>query len=463
MLTRAKQVIITLLLCSTPAIVWADTASDIQALKDAKALLDAQAAKDTAEATAIKAAGDLAKAKATAANVATEVQKNQLDAAAALTKSQVGAETAQIDSLKSTFGPPPTIGGDGNITISDAGSGMLLQIKAGSLKATCLLAENFCTALQKAEIKDAFFAPSDLDTKIQSARMVLREFNALSKKVSEPKNKALVGLDGAQAQFGPAAALGAISLLQYGAGAMQTIAKLFKSDYTVGLTSDAARAAWLEYFMAAKCPNIVPYVQLEAAVRNQSIDTVLVQLNEMLDFYNAATITKSTTQKRIELLTAKITSLKAEKKDTKIFQEQLDEQLKKMELLVTLDVWLPRIQALITSVSTNPGPFLDALTWNAFGDDTNQLKISARPRLTVILTTQDGQIIKSFWLTGKDVYGHSAGELIYRVLNPDGKVLATGYLTTTISTGNVLFKNKDMAVTDSNHLSTQKPTPQSNP
>lgn len=437
MIMLLKKVVIAFVLFIIPTLVWADTATDIQALKDAKTLLDAQSAKDSAETTALKAADDLLKAKAATDSVTTEIKKNQADAEAALTKSKIAAQAAQADALKASFGAPPIVGGDGNIAISEISSGMLLEVKAGSLKVTSALADNLCTALKSAHVNNAFIAPNDLDTKIQSARMVLREFNALHGKVSSQQNRALVGLEGAEAHVGPATILGAVSLVQYGAGALQTIVKLFKSDYVVGLGSDSTRAAWLEYFMSAKCQDVIPIVQLESVVRNQSIEASLEKLDTMLEFYNAATTIKVATQKKIDLLKEKITSLKAEKKDTKVWDGELSKTIDQMTALGSLDVWLPRIQALITSVSSAPGPFLDALTWNAFGDESNPLKINTRPRLTVVLTTQDAQVTKSFWLTGKNIYGRSAGELMYRVLKSDGSVVTAGYLTTTSATGNV--------------------------
>jgi len=427
--------------------LWAADSPQVQALKDEKALLEAQAARDTAAALALKAANDLAKAKAATADIASEIQKSQHDTAAALTKAQIAAQNAQLDALKTTFGAPPTVGSDGNITITDASTGTLLQVKAGSLQVTWLLAEQLCKSLAASGVRQAFIAPAELDTKIQSARMVLREYYALVEKVKDNANKKLVGLDGVQAQAAPAAILGAVSLLQYGAGALQTISRLFRSDYAVGLSSDATRAAWLEYFMVAQCPDQIPQAQIEAAVKRQSIDGVLSELNGLMDFYNAATSKKAAIQKQIDLLTARITTLKADKQDTSALQGQLDIQQRSMLEIIPLDAWLPRIQALITTVSTTPGTFLEALTWYAFGDDKNPLKINERPRLTTVLTTQDGQITKTFWLTGKRVYGRSAGELIYRVVNPDGTVVKVGYLTALSSTGEIDFDSQGTNVT----------------
>ena len=199
----------------------------------------------------------------------------------------------------------------------------------------------------------------------------------------------------------------------------------------------------------AKCPKQIPKAQLEAVARNQSIDTVIGQLNEMLEFYNAAVTMKAGIQKQIDQTTAKINSLKADKQPTAIFDDQLKSFNDRMATIAPLDVWLPRIQTLITSVSSTPGAFLDALTWNAFGDANNPLHLSTKSRLTTMLTTQDGQITETFWLTGKKMYGRSAGELVYRVMGADGSVVTVGFLTGMSSTGIVNFKEKaDASIAD---------------
>ncbi|MFC4311669.1 hypothetical protein ACFPN2_21455 [Steroidobacter flavus] len=424
-----------------------------QAAADAQAVLAAQTAKDTAEAGAINAASALSKARASAANVADEIRKSEYEQDAAVTKAKVGAQTAQLEALKAVFGNVPTIGTDGNVTITDATTGVLLQTKAGSLEATWNFATALCAALKTAKIENAFIAPVDLDTKIQSARLVLREFNGLSEKVRDPTNRELVGLAGAQAQLAPAAILGAVSMLEYGAGALQSVAKLFRSDYAVALSTDASRAAWLEYFMVAECPEQVPRAQIEAVVRNQSIDGVLNSLNQLQEFYNAAANAKSATQSGITRIEARLTDLKAKKQDTAVLDEQLERQRHRLESIAALDAWLPRVQSLLNTVASAPGAFLDAHTWYAFGDEKNALKLSSKPRITLVMTTQDGQITKTHWLTGKKLYAKSAGEVIYRTQNAEGQVLAVGYLTSHASSGKINLKATAAPSTAAKHRS----------
>jgi hypothetical protein len=49
------------------------------------------------------------------------------------------------------------------------------------------------------------------------------------------------------------------------------------------------------------------------------------------------------------------------------------------------------------------------------------------------------------------MYGRSAGELLYRVVEPEGKVVAVGYLTALSSTGKVDFEAKGTNITDDTH------------
>lgn len=131
---------------------------------------------------------------------------------------------------------------------------------------------------------------------------------------------------------------------------------------------------------------------------------------------------------------------------------RLEAQKVTLARIVTFDAWLPRVQSLLSTVSSSPNVFLDTVTWYAFGDQKNTLQIQSRPRVIVVLTTQDGQVTKSFWLTGKTVYGQSAGELIYRIQNAGGTVAAAGYMTSTASTGKIKFGGSDTHAVDASHI-----------
>lgn len=211
-----------------PFIALAQDDDKLKALAMEKTILEAQTARDTAETAAIKAAADLAKAKANASDSDTTIlqtkaardqaetaalnaakaladakatassqdsqsQKMQFDAEAALTSSKVTAQTAELAAIKNVFGAAPNVGSDGNVVITDSTTAMLLESKSGSLKATGVLAGKLCEALKQRNVSGAFIAPPDLEKKMLASSFMLREFNELSRTANNDTNKGLVG------------------------------------------------------------------------------------------------------------------------------------------------------------------------------------------------------------------------------------------------------------------------------
>ncbi|WP_342618405.1 hypothetical protein [Rhodoferax sp. GW822-FHT02A01] len=453
---------------SAPALAEDDV--KVKALTDEKALLDAQTARDNAEAIRIKAASDLAKAKAAstdadtgalAAKVARDQaetaalnaakaladakalangqdsanQKSQLDADAALTASKIRAQVADFSAIKDIFGAPPSIGTDGNVAITDSTTGMLLESKSGSLKATGSLASKFCAVLAARKIKDAFIAPTDLDRRIVASSLVLRDFKELSQFANQDSNKGTVGL-GAKQQIAVAGVLSAVSMLQYGAGAIQTIAKMFRSDYTVSI-ADGRRETWLEYFMVASCPMQVPRADVETIIRAKGINDEMQQLNEIAKFVDAHTTQKALQTAKLEkaILDAKTAKDKDSKADTSIFIADANSAKASLDSLAMLDGPVSRMKTLLDGVTSKPDAFVDAVSWSHFAGEYKD-----KPRITVAFTTQDGQVTRTHWLTGKHVYGRSSGELVFRVVDAAGIVQVAGYLVATNSDGEFDFK-----------------------
>lgn len=441
----------------------------VKALTDEKALLDAQTERDNAEVNRIKAASDLAKAKAadadadrnalaakaardqaeTVALAAAKAladakalansqdlanQKSQLDADVALTVSKIKAQAAEFSAIKDIFGTAPSIGTDGNVAITDSTTGMLLESKSGSLKVTARLAGKFCAILAERQIKGAFIAPVDLDRRIVASSLVLRDFKELSRFANDAANKGTVGL-GTQQQIAVAGLLSAVSMLQYGAGAIQTIAKMFRSDYAVSL-ADGRRETWLEYFMAASCAEQVPRADVETAVRAKGIDDEMTQLNQIAKFVDAHTAQKALQTAKLEKATSdtKTAKEKDSKADTSIFDGDAKKAKSSLDLLATLDGPVGRMKTLLEGVTSKPDAFVDAVSWSHFAED-----YSSKPRITVAFTTQDGQVTRTHWLTGKHVYGRSSGELVYRVVDAGGVVIIAGYMVATNSDGEVDF------------------------
>lgn len=453
----------------TAAGVWAQDDAKLKALAAEKAAFEAQTARDTAEAAAITAAAVLAKAKASttdadtnalaakaardqaetaaltaakaladaktaAANQDAQSQKSQLDADAALTTSKVTAQTAELAALKSALGAVPSIGSDGNVAITESTTGMLLESKSGSLKATGALAARFCEILKARGIKGAFIAPADLDRKIVASALVLRDFKELSRIATTKDNLDLVGGAATQQVVGAAAILSAVSMLQYGAGAVQSIAKLFRSDYAISL-ADGRRETWLEYFMAASCPEQLPRADVETAVRAKGIESQMKQLNDIARFMDAYSAQKAAQTAKLDKATADIKAATEAKKPAGPLEEDAKAARDVLNALAKLDGAVARMKTLLDGVTSKPDAFIDAVAWDRFASEYQD-----PPRISMAFTTQDGQVTRTHWLTGKHVYGRSSGELVYRVVKKDGTVVAAGYLLATNSDGELDFK-----------------------
>lgn len=433
-------VAITLLVGSTFA--FADSASDIKALQDEKALLDAQTARDTAKATAIRAAADVAKAQAASTAKDNSIATAEYTSDAALTSAQVTAQTAELAALKTAFGTVPSIGTEGNVTISDSTGGMLLEAKSGSLRVTWELAIKFCAALP--EVKGAFFAPIDLDSKILAGKFVLKEFNDIKARVAAAKT----AVDGAATvQSAAVGLLSAVSLLEYGAGALQSVARLFRSDYSVAL-ADGKRELWLEYFIAAQCPSVLPKANIESVIRGAGFDEAIASLNEIAAFADKVSRNKSAAKELLDRANQDLIDYRTKNPNTTsnaLVNDQTNKQTA-FNSWLQYDSLVARIKPLLDFVSSKQDAFIDSLVWTKFDESPYK----TQKRIVTVFTTQDGQVTKTSWLFGKSVYGRSSGELIYRVTDSAGNVFRSGYLVATNSNGKFDFSANAPPVAEGN-------------
>lgn len=465
---KPTLILIAIATLSGNSVLAADsTAEKLKALQDEKALLDAQLARDVSEAASIKGAADLAKAKAAAvdadrlsweaktardnaeaaavaaasalskvrSSASTQDASNataKLTADAALATAKVGADSAEVTALIAAFGKPANLGSDGTVTISDSTSGMLLETRSGSLAITAVLAQNLCGVLASKGIKDAFVAPPDLDKKVLASSLFLNEFNALQRVLGDPSIKPYAQAV-TKSQISAAAVMSAVTMLQLGATSLQSVAKLFRSDYAVAL-ADGGRGAWLESFLAAKCPEQLPYANVEGVIRANGFAAQFATLQSLANVPDSLANAKAAAKRRLDSATDAIAKKVAKKEEPSSTesQEKVDAQAA-FNQIADLEPLSTRIKALIDSVTSKPDSFIDALVWQAFSN------FADKPRLTVSLSTQDGQVTKTNWLFGKSVYGRSAGELIYRISTADGKVPLAGYVTATNSDGKYDF------------------------
>jgi hypothetical protein len=389
---------------------------------------DKATAQDVAQVAALTAATELAKAKAAVENAGNTAAKAQYESQTSLAAAKVNADFAELAAMKASLGAPPSVGTEG-LAFADGNANTLQQIKSGSLDISWRLARELCGKINS----PAFFAPEDLETKIQASQLFLRDFDTLAAKVVDPANVELVKGDVTASSAG-AAILGAATIVQYGAAALQGVVKLFRSDYTVGM-SETKRDAWFEYFVARQCPKVVALARPDLVIRGGGQKEELTQLGQIAEFIDNAANKKTLISLRIAELNLEIAKKDAEKKPHSELDEQLDSQKNNLKTINTLDVWLPRAQALLTLVGTKPELFQEAFVWRKFG----MKPYSDMTRIHFSLRTQDAQIVKTNWLLGKRVYGKSAGELVFRISSADGKLLDSGFFLADSSTGKLNF------------------------
>jgi hypothetical protein len=398
------------------------------ALDFQKIEMDKATAADLARTTAIKAANDLTTAMTSSETAENTAAKAKLDSQTSLAAAKFNADYADLTAMKAVLGAVPATGNEGLVSVADGSAATLQQIRFESLNVAWLLARQLCTKLTG----PTFFAPEDLDLKIQTSQLFLREFDSLAKNVNDPANSDQV--KGGATASSAAAVMTAAAVVQYGAAAMQGIVKLFRSDYSVGI-SETKRDMWLEYFTARQCGGKIPHVRPDLTLRRTGQKDVLEQMEKMADFLDNAAATKAALNQSIITINAKIAESNKKNAPHTALDNDLADKQALLAGLAKMEVWLPRVQALLTAIATKPELYQEAFVWR---------KLDAAPyndmnRLFVSIRTQDAQIVKTNWLLGKRVYGKSAGELVYRVTGPDGKLIDVSYFSAEASTGKIDF------------------------
>ncbi|WP_175714913.1 hypothetical protein [Burkholderia ambifaria] len=406
-----------------------DNADKIKSLNDQTNLITAQQQLDKANLDAISTQNDLKKAKAETEKLDAQIATDNISAQNDLDKAKLASRTATLAAAKTAFGDAPTIGKDGNIQISDSTSGQLLVVKAGSLNVTASLAKEVCRRLQDAGITSAAIVPVDLNTKLQAGALEVDEFQDVVKSINDASGA------GVQAQFAPLAILSALSLARYGADSVAQLARLMRSDLNVGL-SQTSREGSLAALVSAQCPGTVPRVNIEDAARSLALTVMRKGIQSMATF-------AASYEPRKKALTDQLAATKAQmahrtkrnsNTDVSRLQQTFTDQQKDLNEWLGYQPLVARIDALTKSIAAKPQEYLDALTWGQFSPPG---ELSTWTRLTLILTTQDAQIIKDNFLLGKRLYGVSSGELIYSAVDRDGRVLATGFVTASDAIGKI--------------------------
>jgi len=358
-----------------------------------------------------------------------EERRTAAEAELAAIKAEVALQAARYSALKGVFGEAPDIGRDGTVSITDSNSGFLLRNKVGSLVVMKDLAVQLCKELKDAKIgKPLFIAPNDLDAKLQGGQLIVSELEYLHSEISS-----------AQALAGIPAMLSGLSVAKYGIDGIADILKMFRSNLTVTLSS-TDRSAWLAHFVSAYCPDVLPVANTESVLKAKVASGAIKKLNEIVgyadSFDKAVAETTENIGRQEKLLTAELAKEKPDRAIVDSTRAYIESQRNALNGMNVNKGLVTRIKALNGFVSSKPADFLDALMWNEYRSE----EYAKASRLVLALATQDSQLVKDNYFLGKRIYGQSAGELIYRVVDSDGKTKLAGFLTAAETLGKADFK-----------------------
>jgi hypothetical protein len=337
----------------------------------------------------------------------------------------------------------PTVGNAGTVSISESKDAILLKAQEGSLQMLSDLAANVCSNLP--ESYTYFIETRDFPARAAEAKIYLNDFDTLYNVTQDNEMRELVGLHPINAAevhiAGVAAAIAAVDLISYGAGAVESLLKFFRTDVALQFKA-TDRSEWLPGVMSANCPEKVPVANasqqafISALIGTGKSDSVLDKLAALQEFASNYTNTKAKesdelTKAQAELTKAKNAIDKAEK------QKSLDAAKKRQtDRKDKLEVAVARMQTMLDSVAKNPKAFIDAVATSRLLNNMDA-PASAKPAARLILNVamQDAQVKKTRWWRSDAYYAQSYGELLYEAVASDGKVVKTGAVSAASSQG----------------------------
>lgn len=290
--------------------VQAQSATDSEILQlesDAK-LADAKKKKADAETALIDANRKLQEAKAQQDRAGDDAAK----AAAVLRGSRKSAELDEdltdLKKLKDLFGEAPKVGREGSITVTESSANQLLATRAGSIAATQDVAARMCASM-KGKVAGAFFAPADLDAKVQRTRIFLGEIDGVWNLAQNKRSE----LDGIQ-MASVTAIVGALTAARYLVGGLDELSKVFRGDYAAVVAS-TTRSTLLESLVAGACPNELTTVGIESVLRLRVDTGIRDKLDYIVNFvidHEARSIEVAQRLANVKLLIAEVTARKSE-------------------------------------------------------------------------------------------------------------------------------------------------------
>jgi hypothetical protein len=379
------------------------------------------------------------KSQQAANSVATALQTASITAANELNAAQLKQDLALPAAYKEA-GLAAATGREGSINFSSTDK-TLLALQKDSLAVTGALADAVCKDVKARLPADPaqkfFLAPANYEALVQKSLPDVIRYGTLVR-AAKDANKIFanrVKLEGA------AAVGGAILTAQYVAGGIQSLAKLFKTDYNLSYTS-ANRQVLFEQALALQCSaRIVPNV--EAKLRQNASEILYDGLNEMaklMQNYDRANdqITLLKTE-----LAAEETKWTAKKPTTRSGKAEQAKQLAALQArmkanadnekqLVAFKATATEIRAFLAALGTST--VIDSLVWGqpylqkigGVPVAAPNLDVDRLIRLSYSLNVQDAAIKLTSSFRSERVRSFATAEVIYTLTAANGDPIALG-------------------------------------
>jgi hypothetical protein len=376
---------------------------------------------------------------ATEASVAT--QTASLNAAANLKQAQYTHDLAFSSALKGS-GLSAAVGKDGTITIA-ASDKTLLAFQKDSLEAIDTLSSNVCMQLTSKLPKNpanptkAFIAPANYETIVQKSVVDIIQLTQLHgaalSGMSEFKN--------AQLSVAGVAIAGAIVSAEYLAGGVQTLTKLFRTDYNLAFTP-TNRQGLFEQSLNMSCSGVFES-NVEAKLRLNAAKILYTWIPDMARFSQMYDMFSEQVSQRKAAVTQQKTEVTALKpKDTKGINaraESLRTIGDSLKALSEQEQVLAKYKLIASSIKTylgtiNSGSVLDSLVWGQpflyqYGGlpaEIPEIRLDKMYRFTYALNVEDASVKSAASFSSDKLRHFATAEIYYSLLSEKGDPITIG-------------------------------------
>jgi hypothetical protein len=360
----------------------------------------------------------------------------------ALQQAQMSNDLAVSSAIKGS-GLSAATGKQGNITLS-SGNATLLALQRGSLVATDKVASQVCNDLRAHGIHGAFIAPANFESLVEKGLVDLIQLRSLHQ-------AAVTGADefkAAQLQVAGAALAGALVSTDYLAGGIQTIASLFRNDYSVSVNA-SSRPNLFEQRVTSLCGNDVITYNLEGTLRLNAVQILVAWVPDMATFAQQWDIFNDQVTAQVASLNTQKTQIPNDAPDAAARKNGIEMQLKaydqKLAALAKYKSVAAAIKTYLAALNSTASLF-DSIVWAQdvlfdLGGIPNGLSapgLRNRPRFTFTLNAQDAAVTKSSVLFSNTLTGVSTVEAYYAVVDNSG-IKASGVYSATVKTPPMKF------------------------